>query len=249
MCRVLYMPKKIDETLLKIILKHLEEEAGGDGNGIGGFIEGKASLAKDTINSTSVFAQAMIDENWDTGVLYHTRRASVGEVNNNNCHPFVWDNSITIHNGHVDGSGLMKLMMLENIEKYAADGWTMDRLSHATDSEIMAYFIKKHGFEIVPLLNPGTVLTMYPDRVEVFVGYCLQAINVGGIWIYASTFPAEIGMKAKKWAVFLRGSRATILPDSTCKFIIGECADGKVLWREEQKRMKEQDLLDMEDKS
>jgi len=233
------MTQKISGNLLSLILSHLEKEAGGDGNGLGGFVNGVASMIKDVTRITDSFALDMLRSEWDTGVLFHTRRASVGQVNNDNCHPFVWNNSITIHNGHIDGSGLMKLMMLENIEKYANDGWTFERLSNVTDSEIMAYFIAKHGFNIVPLLNPGTVMTMYFDRVEIFVGYCLQAINVEGKWLYASSFPPVIAMKAKVWAIFEKGSRGIIYPDGSCVLTIGQCYDGKEIYLEEQKLLKE----------
>jgi len=238
MCRVAYVPKNIDNNLLIKLLKHLEKEAGGDGNGIGGFLNGEAGTYKNITHPVAFFASKMFETKWDNGVLFHTRRASVGQVNDDNCHPFIWNNEITIHNGHIEGSGLLKLMMLENIDKYAKDGWTFERLSDSTDSEIMAYFIYKYGFDIVPLLNPGTVMTMYPDRVEIYVGYCLEAVSIDGVWIYASSFPPEIGMSARTWLVFSRGARGTIKPNGSCTTTAGGCYDGKKIYIENQKNVK-----------
>jgi len=222
-----------------MLLKYLEEEAGGDGNGIGGFVDGKASIAKDIKHTTNAFAFKMLETKWDSGVLFHTRRASVGIVNDDNCHPFVWNNAITIHNGHIEGAGLLKLIMLENIEKYGKDGWTFENLTNSTDSNILSYFIQKHGFEIVPLLNPGTVLTMYPDRVEVYVGsYGLQDIRMGTKMLYASSFPPEeVGMKVDEWEIFEPGSRLTIMPDGSYKMHRGTVYDGKQLYLERKKIM------------
>lgn len=238
MCRVFYMAKKINEDKLSKILEYLEKEAGGDGNGIGGFINKKPFVEKDIKNTTDSFAQEMIDHSWDNGVLFHTRRASVGSVNDNNCHPFICNNTITVHNGHIEGSGLMKLMMLENIDKYAKDGWSFERLSNSTDSEIMSYFINKYGFDIVPLLNPGTVMTMYPDRVEIYVGYCLEAINTDGVWVYASSFSPAMGMASKHWFSFYKGSGGKITPDGSCILTSGGCYDAKKEYIEQQKMLK-----------
>ncbi len=239
MCRVAYIQSnKIDRKLLAKLFGDLEKSAGGDGNGIGGFVDDKPFICKSAKAPVEDFAGVQIDRNWKNGFLFHTRRASVGVVNNLNCHPFMWDNTITIHNGHVDGFGVLKLMMLENLDKYAADGWTVERVTKTTDSDILAYFIWKRGFDIVPMMDCGTVITMYSDRVRMYVGYCLEAIQVGNEWIYASEFTDEMGLAADQWLIFGKASDLTVYPDGRCIINSGYYVDGVEIWKERQKKKK-----------
>jgi hypothetical protein len=81
-------------------------------------------------------------------------------------------------------------------------------------------------------------MTLYPDHMQCFVGYCLQAIEVKGTRIYASSFSDEMGMLADQWVVFYKGSEIKITHDGVCTFISGGCYNAKVAWAEEQKKKK-----------
>jgi len=201
---------------------------GGDGNGIGGFIGGHPLVSKSTKATADKFVS---DMQWDNNrYIFHTRRASVGSIDDDNCHPFIWGNTITMHNGHIDGAGVLKLMMLENLDQYEDDGWTLEKLSNSTDSNIMAYFIWKRGFEIVSLLSCGTVVTMYPHQTLLHAGNALEAIRVNGEWIFASEFPDTMGMASDQWLVFEKGTEITV--KNTDEYIItkGCCFDGKKIY-------------------
>ncbi len=238
-CRVAYIQSKnIDRKLLTALFKDLEKSAGGDGNGIGGFLDDKPFICKSAKAPAVDFAGTLIDREWKNGFLFHTRRASVGSINNINCHPFIWGNTVTIHNGHVDGFGVLKLMMLENLEKYTADGWTEEKIISTTDSDILAYFIWKRGFDFVSMMDCGTVVTMYPEHVKMYVGYCLEAIQIGDHWIYASEFSDEMGLAADQWLVFGKGTDLIAYPDGQCIINKGYYVDGVVLWQERQKKKK-----------
>lgn len=198
---------------------------GGDGNGIGGFIDGFPVIEKAVKITADKFVST---SQWDNGkYIFHTRRASVGSINVDNCHPYVWGDTITMHNGHIDGAGVLKLMMLENLDKYAGDGWTMEKLANTTDSNIMAYFIWKKGFEIVSLLSCGTVVTMYKDKTILHAGNDLEAIEIDGVWTFASKFTDEMGMAADNWIFFQRSSEIVVKDTGECTITKGECYDGK----------------------
>ncbi len=238
-CRVAYIQtNNIDRKLLAELFKDLEKSAGGDGNGIGGFLDNKPFICKSAKAPAIDFAGTPINYGWKNGFLFHTRRASVGSINNTNCHPFIWGDTITIHNGHIDGFGVLKLMMVENIDKYSVDGWTIEKIISTTDSDILAYFIWKRGFDIVSMMDAGTVITMYSDRVKMFVGYCLEAIQVGKNWIYASEFSDEMGLSADQWLIFGKSTELTVYPDGQCVIDKGYYVDGVELWKERQKKKK-----------
>ena len=230
MCRLAYVVNnRVSKSLLTDLFLTLEKSMGGDGNGVGGFIDGKPLVEKAIKKTANEFVS---DKTWDHGYLFHTRRASVGSIEDNNCHPFIWGNTITMHNGHIDGAGVLKLMMFENLDKYSADGWSMDTLAKSTDSNIMAYFIWKYGFDIVSLLSCGTVVTMYPDRTILHAGYDLEAIEVDGSWIFASEFPDTMGMTAQQWLIFTKDTEVIVKNTGECIITKGYCVDGKKLCAE-----------------
>ncbi len=234
MCRLAYITTNdIEKALLQNLFTSLEKSMGGDGNGIGGFIDGVPLLEKQIKKEAATFVS---DNTWDHGYFFHTRRASVGSITDNNCHPFVWGDTITCHNGHIDGAGVLKLMMLEHMEKYAVDGWTLEKLMDSTDSNIMAYFIWKNGFEIVSLLSCGTVMTMYRDKTLIHAGNDLEAIDVGGSWVFASDFSDEMGMKADQWIIFAKDSEIIVKTSNECTITKGYCVDGKKIYLEKKEK-------------
>ncbi len=239
MCRISYIPKDFkDQKLLEELFADLDKSMGGDGLGLGWFKKGIPNIFKGEKLTAVGLSQNVCELNSDHGILFHCRRASIGGVNDDNCHPYLWQDTITIHNGHVEGTGVLKLMMLENLDKYEADGWTIDKIASTTDSDILAYFISKRGFGVVPMMNPGTVMTMYPHTVAVYVGYDLQAIKKDGVWIYASEFSDKMGMASEEWVVFAKESNFIIKPNSDCTFLSGYCVNGKELYKERMKRQK-----------
>ena len=227
MCRLAYIPSGIkDKKFLYTLFQNLENEAGGDGNGIGGFIDKKPFIYKNIERGIETFVNEAVDKTWDNGFLFHTRKASMGVVNNNNCHPFNWENTITIHNGTVEGAAILKLMMYENIEKY---GLIREKIMTTPDSDIMAYFIWKYGFEIASMFESGTVITMYPDHISIYNGRDLEAIKIKNMWIFASEFSDTMGSTADEWVLFSKKSLIQI-KYSDIKILSGYCIDKKKLY-------------------
>jgi predicted glutamine amidotransferase len=228
MCRLALINKNIkDIKLLTELFTKLNDSMGGDGLGLGWFENGMPTITKGVKFSPIEAAQKVCSITSDNGIMFHCRRASVGPIDDINCHPYIFDKEITMHNGHLEGSSVLKLMMLENLDKYSADGWTMEKLSHSTDSEIMAYFIHKRGFEIVSLLNCGTVITNYPEQTLLHAGNDLEAIDVNGAWIFASEFPDQMAMNSNQWLLFEKGAEIIVKPTGECVITKGYCVDGK----------------------
>lgn len=237
MCRLLYATSnKLESSFMVDLFKELDKSAGGDGLGIGGLVNEKPFIHK----SITVKIEELVEEikrtSWDNGFFFHTRRASVGKISDENCHPFTHKNAITVHNGHIDGAGVLKLMMLENIERYSPDGWTEESIYDSTDSNILSYFIAKRGFNIVPAMQCGTVMTMYPKKVHIYNGWSLEAIAWGNIAIFASEIPPSLGLKSDCWKVFSKGSELTINPDGSYYLGSGYDVDGKELYKNMNKR-------------
>ena len=237
MCRVALISKDFkDREFLIKLFSDLNKSAGGDGLGIGWFENGIPNIFKGEKITPEQMAEKICGINSDHGILFHCRRASIGKVNDENCHPNTRGNSISIHNGQVEGIGVLKLMMLENFEKYQVDGWTQEKIMVTSDSDILSYFIWKRGFDIVPMMNCGTVFTQYPDIVRMYVGHDLEAIQVGNEWIYASEFSDKMGLVSEQWLVFGKGTDITIHPNGSCILNTGYYVDGKELWKERQKK-------------
>lgn len=111
MCRLLYFPansemiRKIGKENLTAFLKQLEKSAGGDGNGIGFFTsKGEAKIFKGVNfkveDAAEIIYNVITKEKTSSGVIFHTRRASVGNVSDELCHPFQGKGFLLAHNGH-----------------------------------------------------------------------------------------------------------------------------------------------------
>ncbi len=239
MCRLSFITKNFkNEKFIKELFVDLNKSAGGDGIGLGWFENGIPNILKGVKLTSEEAAQKVCRINSDIGILFHCRRASVGPITDPNCHPYIYGESITAHNGHIDGAGVLKLMLLENIDKYISDGWTLDKLLSATDSDIMAYFIWKRGFKIVSLLSCGTVITEYPTHVILHAGNDLEAIEVDGGWIFASEFSDQMGMSANQWMLFTKDTEIIVKNTGECIITNGMYIDGKEVCIARQKAKK-----------
>jgi hypothetical protein len=239
MCRLAFIDKRCkDVKFLTELITDLNESAGGDGIGVGWIENGIPTVFKGVKITPEEIASKIVSINSDYGILLHVRRASVGAITDINCHPFQHKDELCMHNGHIDAIGILKLMMLENLEKYSGDGWTTENIMSTPDSDIMAYFISKRGFNMAEMLTSGTVMVMNPSILKIWNGYQLQAIQRKGILIYASKFTDEVGMLADRWITFEPGSELSITSDGECSLIKGACYDAKLAWAENQKKNK-----------
>lgn len=106
MCRLALFNKSgidhIENTVgLKNLLNHLETSLGGHGNGYCIIFNDNKTRINKGIRLTNKQITADILKNYNNikWVIYHTRLASMGSINNNNCHPFKDHNNILAMNG------------------------------------------------------------------------------------------------------------------------------------------------------
>lgn len=104
MCRLLLGKK---ETILRYnekynilkLLDHLVNELGGHGNGLVLIKDRKIIYYRKGIRYyTDEVYKSMISKDYDY-CIFHTRLASIGEISDENCHPFVYNNSCICMNG------------------------------------------------------------------------------------------------------------------------------------------------------
>lgn len=80
---------------------HLEMSQGGHGNGYCIILNnGKIRIKKGiTLDNTEITADILKDYQHIKWVMYHTRLASMGNISDENCHPFRYGNNILMMNG------------------------------------------------------------------------------------------------------------------------------------------------------
>src|SRR5690606_14948652 len=92
---------------------YLEASQGGDGNGYSIILNnGKTRIKKGVIlDNAEITADILKDYQHIKWLLYHTRLASMGNISNENCHPFRCGNNILMMNGTERG---IKAFVREN---------------------------------------------------------------------------------------------------------------------------------------
>lgn len=175
MCRVLLTRKKLD--LAETLFIHLEKEFGGHGNGLALIKKGKISIEKGTAVTCHELAEKAKNEKYDI-LVFHTRIASIGSINDDNCHPFVHGDWVIAMNG--------------------TESWVrpIAELYNKTDTEVICEILDRAPD--ADLEDKLRWLTAHTDSV--FVGTYKGTpfvVNAGGdlcYWdgIFASSFPAWI---------------------------------------------------------
>lgn len=106
MCRLAMMNnegiKHIEKKYgLENLFNHLERQLGGHGNGICIiYNDGNYSIRKGVSLSNKDIAERVLAEIKDVKwIIYHTRLASVGSINDRNCHPFNNNGRVMAMNG------------------------------------------------------------------------------------------------------------------------------------------------------
>lgn len=197
MCRQAYLSNAALGVLTKKklagFLEYLERINGGDGNGYGGFVEGVAVVRKGVKLTVEQVVEDIRSIQWDRGVIFHTRKASMGSICNENCHPFHRGDTLLAHNGHwaLEAKDYIKIMAVLGEKFTDVPG---ERLIDITDSEVISYLVHKNGASATELAQ-GVILTMTPDGVRIhnhfgeFEGVELKE----GVWLYGSKIPSQFG--------------------------------------------------------
>ena len=189
MCRIAVLPKGYHGEKIVSLLDHLEKAMGGDGNGFGWFdAEGVPQTLKGlNVPTTAINKLAPASDL----VLYHTRKTSAGETNDDNTQPFVTvDRSgkpfLLCHNGtwqsHTDYKKILLMMGKLNVEQYK--DWS--------DTHFMAWLIETQGEDRLGLPTSGVWIQQYSDHAIAYVrSGDFQAVKLGKKWVYASEFPKK----------------------------------------------------------
>jgi len=79
----------------------LDTLRGNDGTGVFGITKaGNAEWGKTQGNPTEILEHEILKKNF-RAIFGHNRKATSGVISDETAHPFVWNNTITIHNGYI----------------------------------------------------------------------------------------------------------------------------------------------------
>ncbi len=154
MCRlygfISSVPRKVECELIKsqnsLLAQSVKDHRGlnnKDGWGLGEYIQGEPIVAKQAgfAKNSEEFRMA-VSEAFSNNIISHIRRATIGNISNENTHPFVQDELMLAHNGHVENFDFVKskiLMQLKPKEKEMIKG--------STDSEHILALIHNYYYE------------------------------------------------------------------------------------------------------
>lgn len=105
MCRLMLMNREAFDLLkdeVYFLMLHLELAMGGHGNGVAILRDSRISIQKGvkfSVEDAYTFASS---RKWDW-LIFHTRLASVGDINDKNCHPFRYGHTVLAMNGTEKG--------------------------------------------------------------------------------------------------------------------------------------------------
>jgi len=200
MCRIAFINKvdlaKLSALDLETVFSELERSQGGDGNGIAaldssGKIHLRKGLRYDTMDA-AIFAKSARFE-W---VLFHTRAASQGYLDDASCHPFYLAGgrpTVIAHNGTWgDSTNVLMMLWLANQLPERALLWS--------DTRLLAWIASRKGITFLQVLarKGRHTFVVYQDGVVKLInGRDFGYFEYKGARIYASE---PVG--TEKWMEF-----------------------------------------------
>lgn len=180
MCRLLFMDKEgyndLGENKTFELMCYLEKRLGGHGNGLLLIKNNDIIYYKKGVKYKPEDAIIDINEYNADYILWHTRLASVGEVNNKNCHPFVTkDNTFAL--------------MMNGTERQIG---AFSNILNKTDTELIFDLINNYNLDISVLRQLSSNFIGYQKGIGTFVvnnAGLEYLINKG--FVIASEFPNE----------------------------------------------------------
>ncbi len=183
---------KTDEILLNI-LKKLEYR-GYDSAGIAAVSKGEIGVLKECGKIENLIKKANGKNIFGKCGIGHTRWATHGAVNLENCHPHLGRKTAVVHNGIIENYKEIK-------EELEDDGI---KIKSESDSAVIPYLIEKYyegDFE--------KAVRMAADRLEGSFAFCaVSAYDEGKILAVASESPLVIGVSGKE--IFVSSDMAAI---------------------------------------
>lgn len=200
MCRLAMFNKEglnyIEETMgVLSFLNHLENQCGGQGNGIALIKDNKiAYVRKGTKYKNKEIASLLLNRDFDYA-LYHTRVASVSSVGNENCHPFVTKKRDF-------------LLMMNGTERSIGD---LAKTIGITDTELVFRIIRDYGVSLKALTDLSSRYMGFKDGKVFVCNTEYQSLEFiesrsGGL-IIASSFPDGIKSNKLKHGMWYEGDK------------------------------------------
>ncbi|NMA32317.1 MAG: hypothetical protein GX944_00090 [Alphaproteobacteria bacterium] len=185
MCRLALLNntgiKYIEQTIgLLNFLDYLETSLGGHGNGYCIILNNNKRIIKKgvTLNNETIIKDIKNNINHIKWLMYHTRLASIGTINNSNCHPFR-DNQ---------GNVLMMNGTEHGIKNFIKD--------NKTDTETIINICDNLNISLIQATKNLTSVFIGCYKKQVFVnknnGSLKFLTNTNNEIIFASDFPATM---------------------------------------------------------
>lgn len=172
---LLYQPKNslINQS---INARELEEPLNGDGFGIGWYVP---DVSPEPVTFVSV-NPAWSNRNLRNlapkirteCMIAHVRAASVGEVSESNCHPFLYKNLLMAHNGGIEEFQKVKRKIREPLSDELYN-W----IKGQTDSEHIFAYLLNELFKNHAKVTPDAVADSF-DRTFAYVRKLIQDYNI-----------------------------------------------------------------------
>ena len=184
---------------LAFFLAFLERSQGGQGNGIGTFVDGKPQILKAVKFTVSDCATRIMEQPAPaTGWYWHTRLASMGGVKDELCHPFTQGKYLFMHNGCWNS--------VYRVGKWLLHSRQIDfkTLKECSDSSLMSWLIERFGYDALNrFYMNGKIIVGTKDKTYLWTSWGeFEGLRFGKSWIYASEFPLGMERKADEHVAF-----------------------------------------------
>jgi hypothetical protein len=177
MCRISFdpHPELRGEEILEEQFSTLTRLAGGEGQGIA-FLDDRRVIKGVEMTSEQLAREVMATPQ---PFIYHTRRASIGEINDSLCQPFLFPPIIVAHNGHWTRylAGMENLLRANKLKFVPF---------HMSDSMVGAFSARAWGTGVLHQLGAqGVWLVSKIDREG--KGTLMAVVNSGDFAINCTT--------------------------------------------------------------
>lgn len=152
-CRLAFFPKGCADVFsfndMVAILEDLQKSMGGDGNGI--YFLGTSQIQKSAKKSIKNLLKR---GPWGDGFIFHTRKATNGDVTDRNCHPF----KLPLYKTVIAHNGIWSAYKI--VYPFVKDLCTSD-----TDSEMLGFYLSASDFEDMPT-GGGAIIALYNGQLH-----------------------------------------------------------------------------------
>jgi hypothetical protein len=213
MCRLAYIPPGVDPEQKEVInlLEFLATMQGKDGVGVGGWTpKNEGRLAKGVDMQPAEAIDKLKDADaLRKGVMFHCRAATSGGKLDGLCQPFIFQNQMTVHNGHwTDWKDVLWPLIISKAIR-PGDGPINDSAAAA------AVAGATEGWGLSWMDNGVFITWNHKQRWPMLIlnrgDFCYSALpaKMGGGVIYASQFPYTWPVKVME---FHNDSKAILTP-------------------------------------